>query len=98
MDQYQLISMSAERRKEQRIDLGERQAEGESEVKRRPFDSIRLLGVWRCKWDDWPVIAGLMLGNQSPSGLDINKHPSNCPFFFVIPPPLRWPRLDPDKQ
>jgi len=55
------------------------------------FDPIRLLGVWRCKWDDWPVIAGLMLGNQSPSGLDINKHPSNCPFFFLIPPPLPGP-------
>lgn len=59
------------------------------------FDSIRLFGVWRCKWDDWPVIAGLMLGNQSPSGLDINKHPSNCPFFFLIPPPLPGPNWTP---
>ncbi len=59
------------------------------------FDPIRLLGVWRCKWDDWPVIAGLMLGNQSPSGLDINKHPSNCPFFFLIPPPLPGPAWTP---
>lgn len=42
--------------------------------------------MWRCKWDDWSVIAGLMLGNQSLSGLDINKHPSNCLIFFLIPP------------
>lgn len=27
-----------------------------------------------------------MLGNQSLSGLDINKHPSNCLIFFLIPP------------
>lgn len=42
--------------------------------------------MWRCKWDDWSVIAGLMLGNQSLSGLDINKHPSNRLIFFLIPP------------
>lgn len=59
--------------------------------RKRQFDPIRLLGVWRCKWDDWPVIAGLMLGNQSPSGLDINKHPSNCPFFSLIPAPRPGP-------
>lgn len=68
----------------------ERMSEKVTERKSQ-FDPIRLLGVWRCKWDDWPVIAGLMLGNQSPSGLDINKHPSNCPFFFLIPPPLPGP-------
>lgn len=27
-----------------------------------------------------------MLGNQSLSGLDINKHPSNCLIFFLMPP------------
>lgn len=36
-----------------------------------------------------------MLGNQSPSGLDINKHPSNCPFFFLIPPPPPGPAWTP---
>lgn len=85
--------MSGERRKEQGIDW-ERERGGMSEKvteRKSQFDPIRLLGVWRCKWDDWPVIAGLMLGNQSPSGLDINKHPSNCPFFFLIPPPLPGP-------
>lgn len=36
-----------------------------------------------------------MLGNQSHSGLDINKHPSNCPFFVLIPPPLPGPAWTP---
>lgn len=93
LDQYQLISMSGERRKEQGIDWEKgRERMSEKVTKRKSqFDPIRLLGVWRCKWDDWPVIAGLMLGNQSHSGLDINKHPSNCPFFVLIPPPLPGP-------
>lgn len=101
LDQYQLISMSGERRKEQEIDWEtERDADRERMSKKvtegiSQFDPIRLLGVWRCKWDDWPVIAGLMLGNQSHSGLDINKHPSNCPFFVLIPTPPPGPAWPP---